>query len=242
MQQDSDGRNLASADSRANPPTDHESPDELDDWDDDWDENDDDYENDDHEGPDGPDDWNPVGFGAAASISRDAYLSYTKEKKRLKNAKDKAREKEKKAAVKAAAMVPPAETVPSVKPSSSKSISVSTVSCAESTEAGRFLKNTPASLTSTTMGKLSAPNTQTTLSAPVTGSALSAKSSNSKSTAVNAATVSCADSTDGGLPLKNTMASLTTTTHDEHSELLSRLMATNLSLRAQPLTRPSRGV
>ena len=37
MQQDSDGRNLASADSRANPPTDHESPDELDDWDDDWD-------------------------------------------------------------------------------------------------------------------------------------------------------------------------------------------------------------
>ncbi len=121
MQQDSDGRNLASADSRANPPTDHESPDELDDWDDDWDENDDDYENDDHEGPDGPDDWNPVGFGAAASISRDAYLSYTKEKKRLKNAKDKAREKEKKAAVKAAAMVPPAETVPSVKPSSSKS-------------------------------------------------------------------------------------------------------------------------
>jgi hypothetical protein len=73
--------------------------------------------------------------------------------------------------------------------------------------------------------------TQTTLSAPVTGSALSAKSSNSKSTAVNAATVSCADSTDGGLPLKNTIAPLTTTTHDEHSELLSRLMATNLSLR-----------
>ena len=239
MQQDSDGRNLASADSRANRPTDHESPDELDDWDDVRDENEDDYDDDDHEGPDGPSDWNPVGFGAAASITRDAYA---KEKKRLKNAKDKAREKEKKAAVKAAAMVPPAETVLSAKPSSSKSISVSTVSCAESTEAGRFLKNTPASLTSTTMGKPSAPDTQTTLSAPVAGSALSAKSSNSKSTAVNAATVSCADSTDGGLPFKSTMAPLTTTTHDEHSELLSRLMAINLSLRAQPLTRPSWGV
>ena len=436
MQQESDGRNLASADSRANPPTDHESPDELDDWDDDWDDNGGDDEDDDHEGPDLPNDWNPAGWKknvaelnaaltsntpvviiaaataaeilsrrlsrwitfacpassaqviqlleihasvcatlralktksaqlltgktrdsdatflkctalplrerlhaqrnvegklealasfmhellsttigttsdganvcpgpktvhhwtkliladdsepfeqlpltaaehagfahvlsefeknpscvdsprdakshlskgpsplieAAASITRDAHA---KEKKRLKNAKDKAREKEKKAAVKAAAMVPPAETVLSAKPSSSKSISVLTVSCAESTEAGRFLKNTPASLTSTTMGKLSASNTQTTLSAPVTGSALSAKSSNSKSTAVNAATVSCADSSDGGLPSKNTMAPLTTTTHAEHSELLSRLMATNLSLRAQPLTRPSRGV
>ena len=32
------------------------------------------------------------------------------------------------------------------------------------------------------------------------------------------------------------MASLTTTTHDENSELLSRLMAINLSLREQPLT------
>jgi hypothetical protein len=62
MQQESDGRNLASADSRANPPTDHESPDELDDWDDDWDDNGGDDNDDDHEGPDLPNDWNPDGW------------------------------------------------------------------------------------------------------------------------------------------------------------------------------------
>jgi len=93
-------------------------------------------------------------IAAAASVAREMHA---KEKKRLKNAADKARAKERvrtEAAAQAAAK-PLAQLAQCTQSSSSKS--ETTVSCAKATNVGPISKNTMGSLTSTTLDKCSAP-------------------------------------------------------------------------------------